>query len=83
MMIPPSDVSKKDLGAEERGEGFREEEASRASYVEVSFNRCSTCKHATELLANEGRLRCLQFNMLIDAEADEIPDDCPHYERAK
>lgn len=83
MMILPSDVSEENLGAEECAESPSGGKVSRVSYAKANFNRCSTCKHATDLLANKGCLRCLQFNMLIDAEADEIPDDCPHYEKVK
>ena len=54
---------------------------STASHA-ANLARCATCRHATDVVVNEGRLRCLKYDMLIDADADEIPDDCAHFEKA-
>ena len=48
-----------------------------------TFARCATCRHAKNVNIEHGTLLCKRFNMLVNAEADEIPDDCPEYERAK
>jgi len=49
--------------------------------VEASpFARCATCKNAGKIELEQGTLLCGRFNMHINAEADEIPDDCPEYE---
>ena len=48
----------------------------------ANLARCSACRHATDVVVNEGRLRCLEYDMLIDADADEIPDDCARFEKA-
>ena len=46
-----------------------------------SFARCATCQHACEIDLERGALLCKHHDMHVDAEADEIPDDCPEYER--
>ena len=49
--------------------------------VEASpFARCATCRNASGIDVVQGTLLCNRFNMLINAEADEIPDVCPEYE---
>ena len=45
------------------------------------FARCATCRNAGRIKLERGTLLCTRFDMLVDAEADEIPDDCPEYER--
>ena len=46
----------------------------------VNFERCSTCAHADGIDRNAGTLHCKQHDMHVNAEADEIPDDCVEYE---
>ena len=46
----------------------------------VTFSRCAGCKHATEVNSAAGTLTCMKHNMSINAEADEIPDDCAEHE---
>jgi len=45
------------------------------------FARCATCRNAGSIDLEAGTLLCNRFNMFVNAEADEIPDDCPEYER--
>jgi hypothetical protein len=50
--------------------------------IEASpFARCATCRHSSEVNIAQGVLLCGRHNMHVNAEADEIPDDCPDYER--
>jgi len=46
----------------------------------ATFSRCARCKHADEVNTAAGTLACKKHNMLINAEADEIPDDCVEHE---
>jgi len=46
----------------------------------MTFQRCSVCRHADEVNSAAGTLLCKKHNMLINAEADEIPDECADYE---
>jgi hypothetical protein len=46
----------------------------------TTFSRCAACRSATEVNSSAGTLLCKKHNMLINAEADEIPDDCGDYE---
>ena len=46
----------------------------------LTFSRCAECKNAEEVNSAAGTLVCKKHNMLINAEADEIPDDCVEYE---
>ena len=46
-----------------------------------SFARCATCRKSLDVDVEGGTLLCKRFNMLVDADADEIPDDCLEYER--
>ena len=46
----------------------------------ATFSRCAACKHAEEVNSAAGTLVCKKHNMLINAEADEIPDDCVEHE---
>lgn len=48
----------------------------------VSFSRCAGCKYSAEVDSSSGTLLCTQHDMRINAEADEIPDDCVAYEPA-
>jgi hypothetical protein len=48
----------------------------------ATFMRCAGCRHAKEVDVSAGTLACGKHNMLINAEADEIPDDCPEHEPA-
>jgi len=45
-----------------------------------SFLRCSDCAHGEGLDDSAGTLFCRKHNMHINAEADEIPDDCIEFE---
>ncbi|HRU07173.1 MAG TPA: hypothetical protein P5137_15510 [Candidatus Brocadiia bacterium] len=47
----------------------------------TSFGRCATCRHGENVDIERGTLRCRRHVMLVDADADEIPDDCVEYER--
>jgi len=46
----------------------------------ATFSRCAACKNAEEVNSAAGTLLCKKHNMLINAEADEIPDDCVEHE---
>ena len=46
----------------------------------ATFSRCAACKNAEEVNSAAGTLACKKHNMLINAEADEIPDDCVEHE---
>ena len=46
----------------------------------ATFSRCARCKYAEEVNSAAGTLACKKHNMLINAEADEIPDDCVEHE---
>ncbi|MGD0999282.1 MAG: hypothetical protein ABSA67_01170 [Candidatus Brocadiia bacterium] len=46
----------------------------------ATFSRCAKCKYAEEVNSAAGTLACKKHNMLINAEADEIPDDCVEHE---
>ena len=62
-----------------------EDEAARSSEAispgdSATFMRCAECRHAKEVDVSGGTLACAKHNMIINAEADEIPDDCPEHE---
>jgi hypothetical protein len=46
----------------------------------ATFSRCAKCTFAEEVNSAAGTLVCKKHNMLINAEADEIPDDCVEHE---
>ena len=46
----------------------------------VTFSRCAECANAEEVNTTAGTLVCKKHNMCVNAEADEIPDDCVEYE---
>ena len=46
----------------------------------ATFSRCARCKYAEGVNTAAGTLVCKKHNMLINAEADEIPDDCAEHE---
>lgn len=48
----------------------------------ATFSRCAGCKYSAEVNQTAGTLACEKYDMRIDAEADEIPDDCVAYEPA-
>jgi hypothetical protein len=48
----------------------------------ATFARCAGCANAKEIDRSAGTLVCAQYNMLVNAEADEIPDDCVEYKPA-
>lgn len=45
----------------------------------ATFSRCAGCANSEEINPSTGTLVCKKHNMRIDAEADEIPDDCVEY----
>ena len=53
-----------------------EPDASQASAESSTFARCARCGKAEEVDASAGTLICTEYNMRVNAEADEIPDDC-------
>ena len=42
----------------------------------ATFSRCAECRFAEHVDRSAGTLLCLKHNMRVNAEADEIPDDC-------
>ena len=62
---------------EEAPEGSAQEEARGVG----AFTRCATCRNAAKINLERGTLLCERFNMFVDAEADEIPDNCLEYQR--
>ena len=46
----------------------------------ATFARCTACHHAEHIDLTAGTLLCSKHDMYINAEADEIPDDCPEHE---
>ena len=59
-----------------------DESARQRSPVEESpFARCATCENAMDIELDQGTMLCRRFNMFINADADEIPDDCLEYRR--
>jgi hypothetical protein len=46
----------------------------------LTFSRCAECRNAEDVNSAAGTLVCKKHNMLINAEADEIPDDCVEHE---
>ena len=49
----------------------------------VNIERCMACKHSRDRNPEKGTLTCQKHSMLIDNQADEIPDDCVHFEPEK
>lgn len=45
----------------------------------AAFLRCASCLHADHVDSQAGTLICGKHKMTIDAEAGEIPDDCPEH----
>ena len=45
-----------------------------------TFARCAACRNAAEVDRAAGTLLCTKHSMRVNAEADEIPDDCEEYE---
>ncbi len=48
----------------------------------ATFSRCAGCANAREVDRSVGTLVCAHYNMLVNAELDEIPDDCVAYKPA-
>ncbi len=46
----------------------------------ASFLRCAGCRHAKGVDIAAGTLLCDKHNMHVNAEQDEIPDDCVEHE---
>jgi hypothetical protein len=61
---------------------FRAEPAGPPAVDSATFSRCARCRFAEEVNSAAGTLLCKKHNMLINAEADEIPDDCAEHEPA-
>jgi hypothetical protein len=55
-------------------------EPANAAADSATFSRCAACRNAGEVNSAAGTLVCKKHNMLINAEADEIPDDCVEYD---
>ena len=64
--------------SEEANQALQPEDASQAD--SATFSRCAWCKHAAEVDTSAGALLCQKHNMRVNAEADEIPDDCVEFE---
>ena len=45
-----------------------------------NLDRCLACKHSRDRNSEKGTLICRRYSMLIDNQADEIPDDCVEFE---
>lgn len=45
-----------------------------------NLQRCLSCKHSRDRNPENGTLICQHYDMLIDNQADEIPDDCVAFE---
>ena len=58
-------------------------DSSTSEEESITFSRCASCRHAEELDRAAGTLLCAKHDMRINAEADEIPDDCPDYDPAE
>jgi hypothetical protein len=54
-------------------------EAAPPTVDSATFTRCARCRYAEEINSAAGTLVCKKHNMLINAEADEIPDDCAEH----
>ena len=46
----------------------------------ANLERCLACKHSRDRNPEKGTLTCQRYSMLIDNQADEIPDDCVEFE---
>ena len=46
----------------------------------ANLERCLACKHSRDRNAEKGTLTCQRYSMLIDNQADEIPDDCVEFQ---
>ena len=68
---PPRPRAERDAGAAPEAEPAADS---------ATFSRCAACKNAEEVNSAAGTLVCKKHNMLINAEADEIPDDCVEHE---
>jgi len=64
---------------EERDEGAAESEESDDG-KQINLERCLSCRHSTDMDSDKGTLRCKKHNMLVNANDDEIPDDCKEYD---
>ncbi len=53
---------------------------SPATVDSITFSRCAGCRFATQVNSAAGTLICNKHNMCVNAEADEIPDDCTEFE---
>ena len=47
----------------------------------LTFSRCAACLHAEQVDVSVGTLVCRKHDMCINAEAEEIPDDCVDFEQ--
>jgi len=54
--------------------------AEPASDESATFARCAGCAHSDQVDLSAGTLLCRKHDMRVNAEADEIPDDCAEYQ---
>ena len=85
MTESPSELARpKDAPAEPSAEpappSATPEPAGPPAVDSATFTRCARCRNAEEINSAAGTLVCKKHNMLINAEADEIPDDCVEHE---
>ena len=82
MAEPPNEpVRPKDAPVEPAAEAAPQAEPVGPPAVDsATFTRCARCRYAEEVNSAAGTLVCKKHNMLVNAEADEIPDDCVEHE---
>ena len=56
--------------------GRPDADAKKATPDSSTFARCLGCASAEEIDRSAGTLVCGKYSMRINAEVDEIPDDC-------
>jgi len=57
-----------------------QDKAASPSQGSTNLERCLACKYSKDRDPDKGVLTCTRHNMLINADVDEIPDDCPDFE---
>ena len=58
-----------------------EGDAKPAPSARANLERCLSCRFAVDKNEEKGTLVCKKHSMLINANDDEIPDDCKEYEK--
>lgn len=76
-----AEESPADAPNQENGPRNEEGARQRSPVEESPFARCATCQNAADIELEQGTMLCRRFNMFINADADEIPDDCLEYRR--